>query len=150
MIVKLFYSYAHEDEEWRRALEKHLSLMKNQSLIEGWSDRDIQAGGEWEEKISNQLHEATIILLLISPDFMASAYCYSIEMKEAMKRQTTGEAVVIPIIIRPVDWQQAPFGKLQALPTNGKPVTSWSNKDEAFYDVARGIRRVVEALRKSP
>ena len=148
--IEIFYSYAHEDEQWRQELEKHLSLLKNQRLITGWKDRDIKAGEEWKSKISSHLLAANIILLLISPDFMASPYCYSIEMKEAMKKHKAGKARVIPIILRPVDWHQAPFSKLQALPKDSKPVTSWANQDEAFLDVAKGIRRVVEELRKNP
>ena len=148
--IEIFYSYAHEDEKMRQQLEKHLSLLKNQHFISGWKDRDIKAGEEWKGKISDHLLAANIILLLISPDFMASPYCYSIEMKEAMKRHKAGEARIIPIILRPVDWRQAPFSKLQALPKDGKPVTSWPNQDEAFLDVAQGIRRVVEDLRKTP
>ncbi len=148
--LELFYSYAHEDQALRDELEKHLSLLKNQHLITGWKDRDIKAGEEWKGKISSHLLAANIILLLISPDFMASAYCYSIEMKEAMRRHKAGEARVIPIIIRPADWRQAPFSKLQALPKDSKAVTSWSNQDEALLDVAKGIRQVVEELRKAP
>lgn len=147
--IEIFYSYAHEDEKWRQELEKHLSLLKNQHLITGWKDRDIKAGEEWKGKISSHLLASNIILLLISPDFMASTYCYSIEMKGAMKKHKAREARVIPIILRPVDWRQAPFSKLQALPKNGKAITSWSNQDEAFLDVANGIRQVVDDLRKN-
>src|SRR2546421_520659 len=84
----------------------------------------------------------SIILLLVSQYFMASDYCYGIEMMKAIKRHERGEAIVIPIILRPVHFQGTPFGKLQALPTDAKPVTSksWANRDEAFYDVAEGIR----------
>ena len=91
-----------------------------------------------------------IILLLVSPDFMSSDYCYGIEMKKAMERHERGEAVVIPIILRPVYFQGAPFGKLQALPTDAKPVKSksWSDQDEAFFDIAEGIRKITERLKE--
>src|SRR5438309_1144978 len=87
--IEIFYSYAHEDEKWRQELEKHLSLLKSQRLITGWKDRDIKAGEEWKSKINSNLQAANIILLLISPDFMASPYCFSIEMREAMKKHKT-------------------------------------------------------------
>jgi TIR domain len=126
--IKIFFSYAHKDEKWRKELEKHLSLLKRQGFISGWNDREISAGEEWKQEIDTQLKSAQIILLLISPDFMASEFCYSIEMKLAMKRHYAGEARVIPIILHEVDWKKAPFGKLQALPKDGKAVTSSQSK----------------------
>ncbi len=64
-----------------------------------------------------------------------------------MERHNCGEARVIPVILRPVMWEIALFGRLQALPTDGKPVNMWKNQDEAFRNVAEGIRRVVDELR---
>ncbi len=144
--TEIFFSYAHADEKLRKQLEKQLSLLQLQGLITGWHDRMVRAGTEWEDEIDSHLNTATIILLLISPDFMASGYCYGIEMKRAMERHQAGEAHVIPVILRPVFWKRAPFGKLQALPKNAKPVTLWQNRDEAFFDVAEGIRNAVEKL----
>src|SRR5205085_8494618 len=102
----------------------------------------ISPGREWARDIDTHLNTADIILLLVSSDFMASNYCYGIEMKRAMERHTTGEARVIPIILRPVDWQNAPFGKLLALPKDGKPINTWTNLDKALLEVAQGIRKV--------
>jgi hypothetical protein len=106
-------------------LEVHLKLLKRQDIIQDWHDRDISAGTEWARQISTQLETADIILLLISPDFIASDYCWDIELKRAMERHEAGEARVIPIILRQTDWAGAPFGKLQALPKDAKPVTLW-------------------------
>jgi tetratricopeptide (TPR) repeat protein len=144
--IEIFFSYAREDERLRDELEKHLSLLKRQGLIAEWYDRKISAGKEWEHEISVYLQKAQIILLLISANFLASDYCYSIEMEYALKRHENGEARVIPIILRPVAWMDAPFGKLVALPKDGKPVTRWQNRAEAFVDIAEGIRKVVEEL----
>ena len=142
---ELFYSYAHSDERLRNALEKHLAIMKRQGLIEGWHDRKIVAGSEWKDQIDEHLNSAGIILLLVSADFLASNYCYDIEMTRAIERHEAGEAIVIPVILRPCDWKDTPFSKLQALPKDAKPVTTWSNRDEAFLDVARGIRAAVQS-----
>jgi hypothetical protein len=119
-------------------------------VITNWHDRQITAGEEWKGTIDDHLASAHVILLLISPDFIASDYCYDIELDLAMKRHDAGEASVIPIILRSVDWRGAPFGKLQALPKDAKPVQSWSNVDEAFTNVAEGIRRAVEKLAANP
>lgn len=148
MPVKIFFCYAHEDEPLLNKLKSHLRPLQRQRLIDVWHDRDISAGAEWEQEISKHLNEADIILLLVSPDFMDSDYCYSVEMKRALERHERGEARVIPVILRPVYWQVEPLKKLQALPTDVKPVISsgWHNFDEAFFDVAVGIRKVVILL----
>jgi len=142
--VELFYCYSHEDEELRDELEKHLSILKRQGVIAGWHDRKIGAGKEWKGQIDAHLNSAAVILLLISSDFLASDYCYDVEMKRALERHDAGEACVILVILRAVEWKGAPFGKLQCLPTDAKPVTSWPNRDEAFRNVAQGIRKAVE------
>ncbi len=148
MAVKIFYSYAHEDKGHRETLEKHLSTLKQSALITEWSDRNINAGKEWAKEINSNIIIADIILLLISPDFMHSDYCHSVEMKRALERHENGTAKVIPIILRHGDYEGAVFNHLQALPTGNIPVThrKWSNRDEAFADVAQGIRKVVKEL----
>jgi tetratricopeptide (TPR) repeat protein len=144
--LSIFFSYAHEDETLRDELRKQLSVLRWQGIISEWYDRNIQAGNEWEHEIHAHLATAQIILLLISPDFLASRYCYSIEMMRALERHLAGEARVIPIILRPVDWEGAPFSKLEMLPTDAHPVTSWSNRDAALLNVAKGIRKAIEDL----
>jgi len=142
----IFVSYAHEDEALRKELEKQLSFLRRQGAISEWYDRNIQAGQEWSDEIKRHLNTADIILLLISPDFLASDYCYSIEMQRAIERHDAKEARVIPIILRPVYWTDSPIGKLQALPPHGKPVTSWVNRDEAFLSIATGLREIIANL----
>jgi hypothetical protein len=148
--VEVFFSYSHRDEEFRGELEKHLTMLKRQGWISGWHDRKITAGTEWEGQIDAHLNAAGVILLLVSVDFLASHYCYDIELKRAMERHEAGHARVIPIILRPCDWKAAPFGKLQALPKDARPVTEWRSRDKAFTDVALGIRAAVEELRQAP
>lgn len=146
--IDVFISYSHQDEAYRVELEKHLSLLKRSGAIRSWHDRQIGAGDEWKTEIDKNLDRARIILLLVSIDFITSDYCYAIEMKRALERRAAGEAVVIPIILRQCEgWQKnTPFGAFQALPRDGKPIRSWADPDEAWTDVARGIRHVVERL----
>lgn len=143
---EVFYSYAHEDERLRKILDKQLSILKRDGFITEWHDHKILPGKEWESETLTHLNSAQIILLLISPDFIASDYCYRIEMQRAMERHEQGEARVIPIILRPSDWKSALFGKLKALPSDGKAVTRWSNRDEAFLNIAKGLRKAVKEL----
>jgi tetratricopeptide (TPR) repeat protein len=144
--IEVFYSYAREDENLRDELVKHLANLKRQGIITDWYDRDISAGKEWDEAIKKRLDSASVILLLISPDFMDSDYINAVEVRRAMERHEAGEARVIPVILRAVDWEGAPFSKLQALPTEARPVTSWGNRDEAFSEVTKGIRKAVQEL----
>lgn len=140
----VFMSYSHKDESLRDQLEAHLALLKNQELIEAWHDRRIQAGTDVDNAIFEKLEIADVILLLISSDFISSQYCFSREMSRAMQRHEEKEARVVPVILRPCDWKSAPFGKLMAVPKDGKPVTTWADRDEAFADIASQIRRIVE------
>src|SRR5947209_19784479 len=145
MPVKIFFCYAHEDEPLLNKLKRHLRPLQRQGLIDVWYDRDINAGAEWEQAIQEHLNTSQIILLLMSPDFMDSDYCYGIEMQRALERHDRGEARVIPIILRPVYWQGL-LGKLQALPTDARPIKSWPDLDEALYNVTEGIRVVIEEI----
>jgi hypothetical protein len=144
--LNLFYSYSSKDGALRDELETHLTLLRRQGFLSGWHDRRVEPGTEWERQIDQHLEAADIILLLVSADFIASEYCYDLEMTRALERHGAGTARVIPVILRPCDWKTAPFGKLQALPKDGKPVTKWGDRDEAFEDVARGLREVVKGL----
>ncbi|HEY6540972.1 MAG TPA: tetratricopeptide repeat protein, partial [Ktedonobacteraceae bacterium] len=146
---ELFYSYAHQDERLRKELNNHLYNLKRSGLIVDWYDRDISAGTDWEQEIDSHLNTAQVILLLISPDFMASDYCFSVEMKRALERHEAGEARVIPIILKPVDWSGTPFSKLQVLPRNRKAVTSWRDRNAAFVEIASNVRETLKDLRKS-
>jgi internalin A len=146
--VRLFYSYSHKDETLRNELETHLKLLQRQGLLETWHDRKIEAGEEWRQKIDDNLERADIILLLVSADFIASDYCYEKELKRALERHEKGEARVIPVIVRDVNWRSAPFAKLTAFPANWTAVTLWANKDSAWRDVSEGIERVVEEMRE--
>ncbi len=145
-VLKLFYCYAREDRALRDELDLHLSGLKRQSRITAWYDREISPGMEWQREIDSHLNASDIVLLLVSPHFMVSDYCYGIEMKRALERHDMGTCRVVPILLRPVDWEDAPFSKLQVLPDNVLPATSWLNRDEAYWNVARGIRQAVKDL----
>lgn len=139
-MARLFFSYSHADEALRNRLETHLALLKRQGAIETWHDRRIAAGNEFAGVIDEELNRADIILLLVSPDFLASNYCYDIEMGRAMERHEAKEARVIPVILRHCDWVHAPFGRLLAAPRDGKPIASWPDLDESFLDIVQKIR----------
>ncbi|OCR02020.1 hypothetical protein BCD67_07535 [Oscillatoriales cyanobacterium USR001] len=144
--IEVVYCYfeSDKDEELRDELEKHLTTLKREGLITSWCKKEIQAGGEEESQINKHIDTASLILLLISSDFIASPTCYDQQFDRAIKRYENAEAHVMPVLLRPVDWHDSRFGDMRPLPTNGVPVTSWSNSDEAFQDITKEIRNVVK------
>lgn len=149
--VKLFYSYSHKDEELRKKLESHLAGLKSQQIVDDWYDRRINLGREWDDALGENLDQADIVLLLISSDFLGSAYCKK-ETDYAMEKRKTGSVVVIPIMLRPCVTTGLEFMKLQGAPqdanNNLKAVTQWSNEDEAFTAIVERVREVAEDVRK--
>lgn len=143
VIDSVFCSYSQQDDKLYRSLANHLTLLKRRGIIAEWNDRRIEG---WNGDIDERLTSADLILILISPDFIASDYCYGAEVARAMKRAEAGEARVIPVILRPCEWARTPFGELQALPTGAKPVSQWASRDEALLNVAEGIRKAAEDL----
>lgn len=147
--IEVFFSYSHKDEKLLDKLRAHLVNLEQQKIISGWHDRKIGAGDDWGGEIDDRLNTAQIILLLISADFMQSKYCRDIEVAQAVKRHKAKEARVIPVILRDVDWEGAPFSHLKALPENAKAVTLWRNRDQAFRNIAEGIKKVANTMKLS-
>ncbi|MBI2424820.1 MAG: toll/interleukin-1 receptor domain-containing protein [Candidatus Hydrogenedentes bacterium] len=147
--VNLFYSYSHDDEKLRSKLEKHLSTLRDEQIIADWHDRKILPGQEFDSDIDLNLKKANVILFLVSSNFLSSDYCKSIEVSLALKQSNKGLAVVVPVILKHCDWQNSPFGKLQALPKDGHPINGkyWKNLDEGLADVVKGIRRLIDTMR---
>lgn len=144
--LKVFVSYSHADEKLKDAVLKHLKPLERMKLITEWHDRKLLAGDEWGEEINQNLESADIILILVSIDFINSKYCYDIELDRALERHAAGQCRVVPVILRGCLWQHAPFSKLQALPRDGMPATTWEDLDLALANVAEGIRLVAEDI----
>ena len=145
--LEVFLSYSSADDDLCQQLFRHLSALKRQNFIHQWRSCQIMAGQNRIEEVERHLDSAHVILLLISADFIESDHCFSTELKKAMERHEDGKARVIPIVLREVDYCGMPFEKLAPLPQNRLPVTSWKNQDEAFTDIAKGIRIAVEEMR---
>jgi hypothetical protein len=146
MAFEVFISYSHQDQALRKELEKHLSNLKRQKVITSWYDGNIIPGAEWEPEIIKRLKRAQIILLLVSADFMASDFCYTIEMQEALARHERNQARVIPILLCPTDLKDSPLTRLKMLPSDAKAVIKWPTLDDAFEDVIQGIRAAIDDL----
>lgn len=141
--IKVFYSYSHVDEPYRIELEKWLKIFERQGLIDDWSDRQITAGDEWKTEINENLMRSQIIILLVSPDFINSDYCYDIETATAIDLDKQKKANVVPVIIRPCLFRETNFSYLQALPKDALPVSKWPDKDEAWLNVSEGLKKLI-------
>ncbi len=144
--TRIFISYAHEDEDLKRELDKQLKVLKRSGKVEVWSDRQLIAGSDWDETIMSELRRADVILLLISADFNASDFIWDKELVVAMERHSEGSARVVPVILRECDWQRLPYAALQALPMHGKPVTEFLDRDVAYTQIARGVEQLVDYM----
>jgi TIR domain len=144
-LARIFISYSHKDDALRAELDKHLALLRREGAVELWSDHRILPGSEFDKEISQALEAAEIILLLVSADFLASDYCFGIEMRRALERHDSAEAVVVPVILRACDWQHSPFKHLNALPSGGREIAKWASPDDAFLNVVQGLRKLLAA-----
>jgi hypothetical protein len=145
-----FISYSHRDEAFRQELETHLAPLRRQGLLDQWHDRKMTAGDALDDTISAHLEQADLILMLISADFVASDYCYAKEMARAIERHEAGQARAISIVCRPCDFHDLPFARFVLLPTDAKPVSTWVDRDSAWLDVVRGIRKALEPQQLVP
>lgn len=143
-LARLFISYSHRDERYLKALKVHLAGLRREGLIADWYDRMITPGEEWRQAIDDSLDSADCVLLLVTPDFIASDYCYSVEMERALQKHRESRILVLPVIARPADWQHTPLSELQAVPKDGKPIIEWAVRDRAWLDVTAGLRLALD------
>lgn len=143
--IKLFYSYSHKDETFREELQTHLAVLRQDGLIDELYDRKIGAGDKLGEEIDKHMESAHVILLLFSPDFIASEACRR-EVETAMRLKDEKQIDVIPVILRDCAWRDTGVHDLLAIPEDGKPITNWDNRDKAWQDVYEKIRNKVISI----
>jgi hypothetical protein len=149
-LAKAFISYSHRDEKALDRLHTHLAMLRRENLITAWYDRELLAGDDFGREILSNLQDSDLFFALVSPDFLASNYCYEQEMENALKRHEDGTLRVIPIILEPCEWKSSPLGKLKALPKDGKPISIWTNENVAYFDVVTELRRLIGTLERNP
>ncbi|MPZ82340.1 MAG: TIR domain-containing protein [Actinophytocola sp.] len=146
---RVFVSYAHVDEAERIRLTVHLAPLVREGLINPRCNRVILPGADWKREINNELAQADIVILLVTADFIASVYCFEKEMVEALRGRAEDGVRVLPVIVKPADFRNMPFGRFQALPRNLRPISTWANADEAWLEVVHGVREVVRDIYRS-
>lgn len=145
MSASVFISYSHADERALERLHKHLAMLQREGLISAWYDRAILPGSDLSGDILEQLDRSDIFLALVSPDYLASNYCYEKEFERALGRAERGETRIVPVVVEPCDWLASPLQRFMALPKDGKAISEWTNANTAYLDVINGLRRLVSA-----
>lgn len=145
-MIKLFISYSHKDEDLINNFRTHLAPLKTNGTIEDWYDRKINAGDKLQDKIDNNLADASIICLMISSDFLASDACLQ-EKEDAFNLMNKKGIRVIPIILRPCDWTSSEgLSDLLCLPTDAKAIKSFPSEDEGWLDTIKWIKKVCKSI----
>jgi len=142
----LFVSYSRKDEKYLEDFKVQTAGLRRNNQMELWTDQDITAGKVWEKTLKQQLESADIIVFLLSPDFIASDYIYDVEITKAIERHDNGEVIIVPVLIRPCDFDSTPLTKFQALPKNAKPIKKWEDTDEAWMDVVIGLKKTIASI----
>lgn len=144
--VRLFLSYSYKDSEWVEQLKTHLAPLERQGVIQSWYDRIFTSGAHWQKELDVHIEEADIILFFLSADFLSSEYSQGAEVRRALQRTQEGKARMIPILLRPVNMVGTPFAQMQLLPKEGKPVTSYSNREEVWANISHEIGELAQRI----
>ncbi len=150
MAAAAFLSYSHADEKALERLHKHLAVLNREGTLLTWSDQEILAGEKLIGVLSDQLERSQIFVALVSPDYLASRYCYDKEFKRALELAATGRMRIVPVILEPCDWLSSPFKDFAALPKDGQPISGFTNPNNAYLNVVMGLRRIIESAREGP
>ena len=145
--VKVFFSYCHRDESFKEGLEEHMAQLRREEKLATWSDRELIPGEDWDETIKENLLTSDVVLFLVSSSFIASHACWDVEVTEILKRRDQGGKVeLVPVILRPCEWHESILGKFQGLPKDGKAVSTWEDRDEAYLNIVKGIRALLKSF----
>jgi len=146
--AKVFIAYSHLDVRFRHELEKQLTLLQRKRHLDWWSEHQLAPGDEKNAWLSEAIQKADFILLLISIHFLSDDFCWSQQLEKAIERHDNGEAVVIPVFVRPCAWEDTPIERLEGVPPKGKAISNWSDKHEAWTQAARGIQKALVVWEK--
>lgn len=139
----LLYLHAQVDRAHCQDLEKHLSSLRQEGLLRDWGEGSLLGGDEVQLKLQAEIARADIVMLLLSADFLAAEHCQA-QIDLVLAERGRRPVIVVPVLVRAVDWRWGRIGRFNALPRNGKPVTAWDRSDDAWFDVAEGLRLLIQ------
>lgn len=144
--VELFISCSHADKASLRDLLEHLAPLVHGGQLAVWTSLDLKGGDDWDREIKRHLRSAHVIAFMVSPSLLSSSYCNEVELPVALEQEKTRRAHILPIVVRPALWEETPLKRFQAMPARARAVDLWRSPHEAWLDVARGVKRVIEEV----
>ena len=146
--IEIYTVYTQNDERFFLKIKEQLDILRRQGWPISCHENEITHNTEWQER--DNLETAHLILLLISTTFLNSDFCYSEQVCQAVKRHRTDRlCYVMPIILHPILallLERTPFGTLDFLPTNGKPVDEWKSSRKAYNDITGYILKKIQEI----
>jgi hypothetical protein len=139
---KLFVSYSHADRLWLDRLRVHLRPLDRAGKIDFWDDSRIALGAKWHQEIKNALEGASLAVLLVSADFLASDFICGEELPKLLQAEAARGLRIIPIIVSPCLFTMTPIlSEYQAAndPRRALSALSKHEQDEVFVRVAQTI-----------
>lgn len=143
--IRIFVSFAAADRKEKDRLLAHLLPLRDQGLIEPWEDRPFQPIDRWDFEIQKQLDSADLVILLITPEYLRSRFRFQDAMQSALERHESGEAKVLPVRVRPCDFESTRLATLPAVPEGANWVSHFRPRNDGFYNVAIEILGVLES-----
>jgi hypothetical protein len=141
----VFLSYSREDKKFLDELLVHLKVLQQYSDFEIWDDTRIKGGENWNEEIVNSISGASLAILLISPDYLASDWIHGHELPYLLKQKKTRDLRIFPIILRPSPWKETPLAYHQLWPSDGSALSSYSksDRDRLLSDLVKQVHGVL-------
>lgn len=149
-LAQVFIGYSPNDLSFFQQLNTHLAPLERLGSIKVHHEGCINPGSEWRRNIEQFLSSADLIILLISADFIASEFCYVVELEQALMRHHAGLTHLLPVIVRDCAWQQLPIGTLRALPDRCTSVLSHPNPDQVWATLCNTLRQLLDKVGERP
>ena len=146
---KVFISYSHKDEDWKKRLQTQLAVLENQGLLSVWEDRQIAAGDDWYPAIEQAIDSAHVAILLISADFLSSKFILGKEVPPLLERRKKEGLRVIPLILKPCPWQTVDWlSKILGGSIDNKPLSGFNehDQDHCLSELALEINKLLSAI----
>lgn len=145
--LKVFFLYAKTDKRLAEILMHYLTPLVKMRKVDIYDGSDVIAGKEWDLETKENFNQSDIFIALISPDFVASDFCYEDDLKMVIEKHNNKHAIMLPILVKLTPfWKDLVIGKLDYLPIDGKPISQWKNEEEALFDVTKYIKKMIKKL----
>ena len=147
-MINVFFSYSFEDKLSIEKLRKHFLILERSALIKTFSFFEVEPGKDFKFELRNVMNDSDLILLFLSPDYLASNECYENQVLVAIRKNNDGDSLTIPILLKPCLWEETPLRTLRPLPKNEKPISMWIDESEVHYQVVKEIMQITKKLIK--